>query len=55
MRAQVQLEHDGGKKDTGLWSVDVDHSTAKCENTESVFIIATITGTVTYLKKYFFL
>uniref|UniRef100_A0A1V1FYB7 Putative CTL7 n=1 Tax=Reticulitermes speratus TaxID=60591 RepID=A0A1V1FYB7_9NEOP len=43
--AQVQMEHDAGRKENEArpWQVDVDHSTAKCEDGDSVVITATVT------------
>jgi hypothetical protein len=41
---QVQLEHGAGHKETGPWEVDIDHITATCEDTESILIVATVTG-----------
>ncbi|KDR21757.1 hemolymph lipopolysaccharide-binding protein-like [Zootermopsis nevadensis] len=43
--AQVKLEHEAGNKEVRPWEVEVDHSTAKCGNVESVVIIVTIRGT----------
>lgn len=41
---QVQLSHGAGHKETGPWEVDIDHITSKCEDTESILIVAKITG-----------
>jgi hypothetical protein len=40
------MEHDADQKEdeVGPWQVDIDHSTAKCEGSDSVFIVATVTG-----------
>jgi hypothetical protein len=43
---QVQLEHEGGPNEDGPWVVDIDHSTTKCDETEAVLIVATVTGEV---------
>jgi hypothetical protein len=40
------LEHGAGHKETGSWEVDIDHITAKCEDTESILIVAKVTGGV---------
>ncbi|XP_069701697.1 hemolymph lipopolysaccharide-binding protein-like [Periplaneta americana] len=42
--AQLQMGHDAGEKSAGPYEVDVDHSTAKCENSESILISAKITA-----------
>jgi hypothetical protein len=42
----VQLEHGAGHQETGPWEVDIDHITAKCEDTESILIVAKVTGGV---------
>jgi hypothetical protein len=41
---QVQLEHGGGNKEAGPWEVNIDHAITKCEETEAVLIVATVTG-----------
>jgi hypothetical protein len=40
------MEHDADKKENeaGPWQVDIDHSTAKCEGSDSICIVATVTG-----------
>jgi hypothetical protein len=43
---QVQLEHGAGHKETGPWEVDIDHITAKCEDAESILIVAKVIGGV---------
>jgi hypothetical protein len=42
------MEHGADRKEgeSGSWQVDVDHSTAKCEDGDSVFILATVTSKV---------
>ncbi|XP_069687875.1 hemolymph lipopolysaccharide-binding protein-like [Periplaneta americana] len=40
----MQLGHDAGDKSAGPWEVDVDHTTAKCEDSESILISAKITA-----------
>ncbi|XP_069701703.1 hemolymph lipopolysaccharide-binding protein-like isoform X2 [Periplaneta americana] len=42
--AQVQLGHEADPKDAGPWELDLDHTTFKCENSESVLITAIVTG-----------
>ncbi|XP_069686149.1 hemolymph lipopolysaccharide-binding protein-like [Periplaneta americana] len=42
--AQLQLGHDAGDKSAGPWEVDIDHTTAKCEDSESILISAKITA-----------
>jgi hypothetical protein len=44
---QVQLSHGAGHKETGPWEVDIDHITAKCDDLESILIVAKVTGGVT--------
>jgi hypothetical protein len=45
-QTQVQMEHDAGRKENEArpWQVDVDHSTAKYEDGDSVVITATVTS-----------
>lgn len=40
------MEHDADKKENeaGPWQVDIDHSTEKCEGSDSICIVATVTG-----------
>jgi hypothetical protein len=40
------MEHDADHKENevGPWQVDIDQSTAKCKDSDSVFIVATVTG-----------
>ncbi|KAJ4434320.1 hypothetical protein ANN_22877 [Periplaneta americana] len=42
--AQLQLGHTAEEKNRGPWELDVDHSTAKCEDSESILIAAKITA-----------
>jgi hypothetical protein len=41
------MEHGAGHKETGPWEVDIDHITGKCDDTESILIVAKVTGGVT--------
>jgi hypothetical protein len=43
---QVEMEHDADQKgnEVGPWQADVKQSTAKCGGSESVFLLATVTG-----------
>jgi hypothetical protein len=43
---QVQLEHGGGPKVEGPWETDIEHTVVKCQETESILIVATVTGEV---------
>lgn len=40
------MEHGADQKgdEAGPWQVDIDQSHAKCKNSDSVFIVATVTG-----------
>jgi hypothetical protein len=50
-RAQVDLEHEAGNVDAGLWELEVNHSTITCGKAESVVIVAKITSKDTSRKK----
>jgi hypothetical protein len=41
---QVQLEHGGGHKEAGPWEVNIDHTSTKCEEAETIMLVATVTG-----------
>jgi len=43
---QVQMEHGADRKEVEAhpWQVDVDHSTAQCDDGDSVLITATVTS-----------
>ncbi|KAJ9590463.1 hypothetical protein L9F63_016494 [Diploptera punctata] len=43
--AQVEMEHGADQKEneTVPWKVDIDHSSANCEGSDSVLILATLT------------
>jgi hypothetical protein len=43
---QVQLEHGGGHAEAGPWKVDIDHTSVKCREVESILVVATVTGEV---------
>ncbi|XP_069701708.1 hemolymph lipopolysaccharide-binding protein-like [Periplaneta americana] len=42
--AQVQLRHDAGLQDAGPWELDLDHTTTKCEDSESIVITSIVTA-----------
>ncbi|XP_069686148.1 hemolymph lipopolysaccharide-binding protein-like [Periplaneta americana] len=42
--AEMQLGHDAGDRSLGPWEVDIDHTTAKCEGSESILILAKVTA-----------
>ncbi|KAJ4450506.1 hypothetical protein ANN_01933, partial [Periplaneta americana] len=41
---QVSLDHGPSDEYNGIWHVDVDHTTTKCERSETVHLVATVTG-----------
>ncbi|XP_069675501.1 hemolymph lipopolysaccharide-binding protein-like [Periplaneta americana] len=42
--AQVSLDHGPSDEYNGIWHVDVDHTTTKCERSETVHLVATVTA-----------
>ncbi|XP_069675500.1 hemolymph lipopolysaccharide-binding protein-like [Periplaneta americana] len=42
--AQVSLDHGPTDEHDGIWHVDVDHTTTKCEKSETVHVVATVTA-----------
>ncbi|XP_069675499.1 hemolymph lipopolysaccharide-binding protein-like [Periplaneta americana] len=42
--AQVSLDHGPSDEYDGIWHVDVDHTTTKCERSETVHLVATVTA-----------
>ncbi|XP_069701778.1 hemolymph lipopolysaccharide-binding protein-like [Periplaneta americana] len=49
--AEVELGHEGGLKEAGPWAVDVDHTTRKCEDSESILIAAILKGPASFEGK----
>ena len=42
---QVQLEHSDVGKEAAAWEVNIDHKfTPRCDGSETVLVVATITG-----------
>ncbi|XP_069675508.1 hemolymph lipopolysaccharide-binding protein-like [Periplaneta americana] len=42
--AQVSLDHGPTDEHDGMWHVDLDHTTTKCEKSETVHLVATVTA-----------
>lgn len=42
--ARVSLNHGAHQHEVGPWEVDVDHSSAKCNDVESIHLVTTITA-----------
>ncbi|XP_069701777.1 hemolymph lipopolysaccharide-binding protein-like [Periplaneta americana] len=49
--AEVEVGHEGGLQEAGPWAVDVDHTTTKCEDSESILIAAIIKGPASFEGK----
>jgi hypothetical protein len=47
----VELEHEAGNIDAGLWELEVNHSIITCGKAESVLIVAKITSKDMSLNK----
>ncbi|XP_069702675.1 hemolymph lipopolysaccharide-binding protein-like [Periplaneta americana] len=49
--AEVQMGHEGGLQEAGPWAIDVDHTTTKCEDSESILIAAIMKGSASFEGK----
>jgi hypothetical protein len=51
---QVQLEHGSGHKEAGPWEVNIEQASTKCEEAETIMIVATVTGEGSRIQKFSF-